>query len=122
MTDEARARVTAFFHEQLPLLIDAQRAAFAKSKGSLGVIVEGAGSWTITFGDADSDDALIDEVDVEADCLAVWTVDAFMSVLDGKAEKPQALIGDEKLIGRLGALMVPAQKGALGARLAAFNK
>jgi len=110
-------RVTAFFHEQLPNLIERQRELFATSRGSLGVIVEGAGSWTITFGDADSDDALTDEVDVEADCLAIWTVPAFVAVLDGNAEKPAAIVGDERLLGRLGTLMLPTQKGALGGRL-----
>ncbi len=122
MGQASAERVHQFFDEQLPLLIEHQRDLFAKSKGSLGVIVEGAGSWTITFGDADSDDALVDAVDAEADCVAIWTVDGFADVIGGAATRPAAIIGDEKLLGRLGALMLPAQKGGLGARLASFQK
>ncbi len=122
MSQAFAERVTEFFEEKLPMLIEHQRDLFARSKGSLGVIVEGAGSWTITFGDADSDDAVVDDVDADADCVAVWTADAFADVLAGAAARPAAIVGDEKLLGRFGALMLPAQKGGLGARLASFQK
>ena len=39
MGQAAAERVHQFFDEQLPLLIEHQRDLFAKSKGSLGVIV-----------------------------------------------------------------------------------
>ena len=86
----------------------------------MAIVVEGAGSWTITFGDAGSDDVIIDDVDVDADCIAVWTVAGFTDILKGGATRPSAIVGDEKLLSRLGTLMLPAQRGVLGARLAAF--
>ena len=116
---DAVAEVHAFF-EKLPMVIEAQKAAFEGSQGALGLIIEGAGSWTIHFGDAAADNAVDDDVDADADCLAIWTAADFAALLGGEARKPNAIVGDEKLLGRLGSLMLPAAKGALGARLASF--
>lgn len=113
------AEVLAFF-ARLPMIIEVQKAVFNRAQGSLGVIVEGAGSWTITFGDAAAETALLEEVDVEADCLAVWTVAGFAGLLQGEVNAPNAIIGDEKLLQKLGALLQPAARGGLGARLACF--
>lgn len=117
------SRVERFFTEALPALIIAQPAAWRGTRGVLSVIVEGAGSWTLTFGAAPSQ-AVVDEGDPDADCVAVWTVPAFAALLAGATDlaavRPAAVIGDEKLLARLGALLIPARKGAVSARLAAL--
>lgn len=125
MTETSR-RVAHFFDEQLPAAIALSPQAFGQTQGALTIIVEGAGSWTITFGDASSPAAVVDEADIDADCIAVWTVDAFARLLDARAGqepnalRPIALVGEARLLSRLGALFPKARaKGGVGARLAA---
>lgn len=117
------SRVEGFFTETLPALISAQPAAWRGTRGVLSVIVEGAGSWTLTFGAAPGQ-AVVDAGDPDADCVAVWTVPAFAALLAGATElsaiRPAAVIGDEKLLARLGALLIPGRKGGVSARLAAL--
>ena len=48
----ARQAVERFFDVHLPVAIELGAKAFAQTQGALTIIVEGAGSWTITFGDA----------------------------------------------------------------------
>jgi hypothetical protein len=119
-----RELVEGFFQEQLPRAISAQRDLFARTQGVLTVIVEGAGSWTIAFGDPDAEELVMDNGDPDADCVAVWTLEAFAALLRGEQAidviRPAAVIGDEKLLSRLGTLLLPAQKGGLGARLASL--
>lgn len=121
---EARQAVARFFDEQLPAAIGLSAKAFAQTQGALTIIVEGAGSWTITFGDASSPAAVVDEADIDADCIAVWTADSFASLIDAnqarakEALRPIAMVGEIKLLARLGALLSsPRHKGGVGARL-----
>jgi hypothetical protein len=118
----SREHVERFFGTQLPAVIATQRDMFRSLRGSLTIIVEGASGWTVKFGDPDAPDALVEDLDIEADCIAVWTVESFSALLDGKSDQgmPIAVEGDERLLSRLGSLMVPAQRGGVGARLAAF--
>lgn len=121
---EARQVVARFFDEQLPAAIELSAQAFAQTQGALTIIVEGAGSWTITFGDASSPAAVVDEADIDADCIAVWTADSFASLLGAHkarakgATRPIAMVGEIKLLARLGALLnSPRHKSGVGARL-----
>lgn len=116
-----RNAAIAEFFARLPAVLRAA-PAFAASTGALGIIVEGAGSWTVQLGDAAA--PVVDDLDDDADCIAVWTVAAFEALLSGAKDVdaivPTAIVGDERLLARLGALLQPTQKGGVGARLAAF--
>src|SRR5688572_8721801 len=120
----SRAQVETFFGSQLPGVIAHQRDMFRTLRGSITIIVEGASAWTVKFGDPDAPDVLVEDLDFEADCIGVWTVESFCALLDGNSDltaiAPCAVEGDERLLSRLGSLMVPAQRGAVNARLAAF--
>lgn len=111
-------RVRAFFSEQLPWLIAKRKDLFDRVQGSLALFVEGAGCWTIQFGKHDSTEALREDATFESDCVAVFSVPSFVALLDGKssAQEP-ALIGDAKLLSRLGQLLIEPARGQLGARL-----
>lgn len=119
--DEGPARVRRFFHEQLPRVILGRRDLFDRTQGKVSVLVEGAGAWTVTFGDHASERAVEARETLEADLVLVWSVSGFLRLLDGDtsdsaAIKPVAL-GDAKLLSRLGSLLVPPAQGGLGARL-----
>lgn len=117
--------VTEFFGSRLPEALKAN-AAFKTCKGTVAIIVEGAGSWTVQLGNVKC--PVVDDIDVdsddEADLICIWTVPAFEALLAGSRNlddiAPTALIGDEKLLVRLGSLLQPAQKGGVGARLASL--
>jgi hypothetical protein len=121
----SRDAIERFFSEDLPRVLVAQRDTFMSLTGILTLIVEGAGAWTLKFGgDPDGGDALTADLDFEADCIGIWTVEAFSCLLAGGKDlercEPVAVEGDERLLARLGALMLPAKKGGVGARLAAL--
>ncbi|MCC7110902.1 MAG: hypothetical protein IT382_16535 [Deltaproteobacteria bacterium] len=125
----ASRRVARFFDEQLPAAIAISARTFAQTQGALTLIIEGAGSWTVTFGDASSPAALVDEADIDADCISVWTAESFAALLDakpGRGQKglrPLALLGETRLLGRLGALLGPrSTHGGVGARLSAVAR
>ncbi len=119
--DDDRARVLRFFDEQLPRVIAGRRDLFDQSKGVVTVLVEGAGGWTVTFGDHAAPEAVSASATLEADLVVVWPVPAFLRVLDGQARDVDAVrpltVGDRKLLGRLGSLLLPPAQGGLGARL-----
>lgn len=110
-----------FFDEQLPRVIVGRRDLFDRTQGVVTVLVEGAGGWTVTFGDHASPDAVAARPTLEADLVLVWRVAAFLRLLDGDASDPVAVrpvsVGDLKLLGRLGSLLLPPAQGGLGARL-----
>ncbi len=122
----AAGQVVRFFEELLPAVIQQRARAFGETQGALTIIVEGVGSWTVTFGDARSPAAVIDEADTEADCIAVWAKEAFAALLGSSSQPPHAaevgpiaVLGEIKLLGRLGALLVaPTRRGLLSPRLA----
>ena len=113
--------IAEFFGTRLPAALKAN-AAFKTSKGTLAIIVEGAGSWTVQLGNVAA--PVLDDVDDDADCIAIWTVPAFEALLEGARDHsliaPTAVVGDEKLLARLGSLLQPAQRGGVGARLASL--
>lgn len=113
--------IEEFFSERLPRALKAS-PGFAAGKGTLAIIVEGAGSWTVRFGDVD--EPVIADADAESDCIAVWMKPGFEALLRGSRDldviRPSALVGDEKLLARLGTHLQPTQKGGVGARLAAL--
>lgn len=113
--------IAEFFGTRLPAALKAN-TAFQTSKGTLAIIVEGAGSWTVQLGNVGA--PVLDDVDDDADCIAIWTVAAFEALLEGAREHaliaPTAVVGDEKLLARLGSLLQPAQRGGVGARLASL--
>ncbi|MEQ9502535.1 MAG: hypothetical protein RIT81_37035 [Deltaproteobacteria bacterium] len=114
----ARARVERFFSALLPEAIRRQRDAFRLTRGTLSIFVEGAGAWCIQFGARAED--VIAEASFDADGVAVFTVDAFVALLDGDADaRPATYLGDEGLLTQLGTLMQPPKRGALGVRIAA---
>ena len=113
--------IEEFFTEKLPRALKAS-PGFAGSKGTLAIIVEGAGSWTVRFGDVD--EPVLDDADAESDCIAVWMAPAFEALLTGRRDldviRPSAVVGDVRLLARLGSHLQPTQKGGVGARLAAL--
>lgn len=120
-TEDERALVLRFFDEQLPRVIAGRRDLFDRTAGTVSVLVEGAGGWTVTFGDHTSERALVPEPTFEADLVLVWTVGAFLRVLDADTSDTAAIrplaLGETKLLGRLGSLLLPPAQGGLGARL-----
>ena len=122
----AARQVVRFFDELLPAVIKQRARAFGETQGALTIIVEGVGSWTVTFGDATSPAAVIDEADTEADCIAVWAKEPFAALLHADSPPPLpsevgpiAVLGEIKLLAHLGALLgAPACGGLLSPRLA----
>lgn len=112
------ARVQAFFAEQLPWLIRERADLFNKMSGELAVFVEGAGCWTVRFGKHDSPDALRPDATFESDCVTVFSVESFVALLDGHGDGQQTvMLGDGRLLSRLGQMMIEPARGQLGARL-----
>lgn len=119
--DDGPARVRRFFNEQLPRVVLSRRDLFDRSQGTVSVLVEGAGAWTITFGDHASPQAVQARETLEADLILVWPVAGFLRLLDADTSEPAAIrpvaLGDAKLLNRLGSLLLPPAQGGLGARL-----
>ncbi len=108
----AAQQVVRFFDELLPAVIQERSRRFEVVQGALTIMVEGVGSWTVTFGDARSPTAIVDEADTEADCIVVWAKDAFASLIGAPAPEvarpdtgPIAVVGEISLLSRLGALL-----------------
>jgi hypothetical protein len=114
-------RVRFFFEEQLPRVIAARRDLFNTASGVVCVMVQGVGGWTVRFGDNRAPDALSAEASLEADLVATWSADGFSRLLAGDTSDPAAIrpihMGDARLLERLGSLMIPPARGALGARM-----
>lgn len=123
---DAGRQIVRFFEEQLPAMIGQRARSFARTQGALTIIIEGVGSWTVTFGDARSPAAVVDEADTEADCIVVWAKEAFAALLgSGQLTTPAAevgpiaVLGEIKLLASLGALLAaPAHGGRTSGRLA----
>ncbi|MCC7072758.1 MAG: hypothetical protein IT383_15635 [Deltaproteobacteria bacterium] len=121
----AAQQVVRFFDELLPAAIETRSRRFAQIQGALTIMVEGVGSWTVTFGDARSPTAIVDEADTDADCIVVWAKDAFASLLGAPVRElarpelgPIAVVGEIALLSRLGSLLDDtASVGALTPRL-----
>lgn len=121
MTGDDSMRVREFFEGALPALIDLRAEAFDRASGSLALHVDGTGAWTLHFGDHQSATALVEEVSLDADCVAVFSTPAFALLLDGKPPAPAPVIlGDEGMLQQLGQLLQGPAKGGLGARLMAY--
>lgn len=108
----ASQQVVRFFDELLPAVIRERSRRFGQIQGALTIMVEGVGSWTVTFGDARSPTAIVDEADTEADCIVVWAKDAFASLLGAPVAEvarpdsgPIAVVGEISLLSRLGGLI-----------------
>ncbi len=112
------ARVRALFEEQLPRLIARRADLFDAVRGTLTVFVEGAGAWSIQFGDHTRADAITPATGFEGDGIAAFSVAGFVALLDGapSAQAP-VVMGDARLLSRLGQLMLEPARGPLGARL-----
>ncbi len=110
-------RIAHLFETVLPAALQQS----GPTPGSVAVLVEGAGAWTVRLGEA----RVERDVDLDADCTAVFTLAAFRALLDGERRpdktRPVALVGDPRMLERLGALLVPAQRGGVAARLASLN-
>ena len=121
MNDEdGRARVVRFFEEQLPQVIAGQPSLFDAGGGVVSVFIDGAGGWTIRFGDHAAADVITPRPTLEADLIVTWRLDGFVHLLEGEADAPDVKpvsIGDLRLLKRLGSLMMPALGGGVGARL-----
>lgn len=121
----AARQVVRFFEELLPELIRQRARTFAQTQGALTIMVEGVGSWTVTFGDARSPTAVVDEADTEADCIVVWGKEPFAALLGATEAElrpsesgPIAVVGEIKLLARLGSLLdVATARGELSPRL-----
>lgn len=114
-------RVRAFFDDVLPRVILARGDIFDQAEGTVCVMVQGAGAWTLRFGDHGSDAALRAEASLDADLVATWAPEAFVRILDADTTDAAALkpvfLGDARLLERLGTLLVPPARGGLGARM-----
>lgn len=110
------ARATTFFESSLPRLIRERGAAFDRTRGTLSIIVHGEGQWTITFGDHRNPRAVTRDVNLDADCVVAFSISTFNQLLDGALKQPPPALGDAKLLGRLGQLLVDPARGALGVR------
>lgn len=119
--EDAPTRVRRFFDEQLPRVVVSRRDLFDRTQGTVSVLVEGAGAWTVTFGDSASERAVQARQTLEADLVLVWSAGAFLRVLEADTSDPAAIrplaLGDTKLLSRLGSLLLPPAQGGLGARL-----
>ena len=121
----AARQVVQFFEELLPEVIRQRARSFGQTQGALTIMIEGVGSWTVTFGDARSPTAIVDEADTEADCIVVWGKEPFAALLGSPAPSlppaesgPIAVVGEISLLSRLGALLdVATANGQLGPRL-----
>jgi hypothetical protein len=113
--------IEEFFAWRLPRSLKGN-PGLAGDPGTLAIIVDGAGSWTVRFGNAT--EPVVDDADAESDCIAVWMRPAFEALLKGSREvdvvRPSAVVGDERLLVRLGAHLRPVHKGGVAARLQAF--
>lgn len=114
-------RVRTFFDDVLPRVIASRADVFDRAEGTVCVMVQGAGAWTLRFGDHAAAGALKAEASLEADLVATWAPDAFTRLLDADDSEPETLrpvyLGDARLLEKLGALLVPPARGGLGARM-----
>jgi len=110
--------ITALFEDQLPRLIARRSDLFDAVRGAIVVMVHGVGGWRISFGDHTHPEALTRAVDLEGDCVAVFSIGGFSALLDGQGGgQTPVVLGDARLLSRLGQLMVEPSRGPLGARL-----
>lgn len=112
---------TRKFFDQLPELISMRGDAFDRVSGTLSLFVHGAGSWLVTFGDHRRGDAVREEATFDADCVVVFSLEGFESVLNGDTTNLPIVVGDEKLLGKFGQLLVEPARGALGVRTQGSN-
>ncbi len=113
----AALRTRAFFEEDLPRLIQARAELFDQQRGVLSLIVEGVGAWTLRFGDHAAADALVPGAVLDGDLLLGFEAEGFVRLLEGDAAVTPVVLGDARLLERLGGLLLPAARGGLGARL-----
>jgi hypothetical protein len=112
--------VHEFFDDVLPRVIEARADLFDHGQGRICFIVHGHGAWTIAFGDHGSPTALVAGIDLEADLVASFSGPAFLALLTGSADPSEpkpVVLGNAALLERFGALLIPAARGGLGARL-----
>lgn len=111
------ARILRFFDELLPLVVELRADLFDRVKGTLAVFVDGTGQWTVSFGDHTREDAINEGADLDADCVAVFSTPMFLALLDGKLEGTPVVIGDTRLVEKLGQLLQEPARGGVGARI-----
>lgn len=113
-----------FFNELLPYIIALRHDIFDRAQGVLCITVQGAGSWTIRFGDHQAKNAIKEHLDFAADLVVTFSSDGFVQLLSGEAldDKVSQIVwlGDTGLLELFGRLLVEPAKGGLGARLAQF--
>lgn len=117
---QAVDQIRAFFDEQLPGVIRGRGELFQASQGRVSIQVQEVGAWTIRFGDAAADDAITNELELDADLVLVFSPASFANILSGSVQNQQerpVVLGDLKLLERLGSLMLPTARGGIGARL-----
>ena len=111
--------IHTFFEQALPAVIERHHAVFDRHRGSVCIIVHGAGAWTLRFGDHADPGALSDDIDLDADLVVSWSSAQFAALLAGEAEQDQLVpvtLGDTALLKAVGNLLQPPAKGGLGAR------
>lgn len=100
-------------------MLKVRRTSFCALTGSLAILVEGAGGWTITFDDADAANAVVETPDLAARCVAAFSPGAFVALLEhGIAASPApVVIGDAAMLTQLGHVLAGPAKGGLAVRL-----
>lgn len=116
---DAVARCRQFFQDQLPRVLVSRAALLKADRGAVCFMIQGAGAWTLSFG-VDADAALVEEANLEVPCVAAFSAAAFCDLLDGNAPSAAPVVmGDAKLLSRMGALFLPQAKGGVTARFLA---
>lgn len=106
-----------FFEDMLPQAFGENRALFEASRGSICIVVEPEGAWTIRFGRYGAPECYVEEVDEEADCVMVWPVQGFERMLLSQPlseEDEPKCYGEERMIEVFTRFMRPPAKGPLG--------
>lgn len=113
-----------FFSELLPDIIALRQDIFDRAKGVLCLTVQGAGSWTLRFGDHTAKNAIKEHLDFAADLVVTFSAEGFARLVSGEPldDKLSQIVwlGDTGLLELFGRLLVEPAKGGLGARLAQF--
>lgn len=111
-------RIRALFEEHLPQVIQQRADLFDAVRGTLVLMVQGVGGWALRFGNHRDKDALGPASSLDGDCVAVFSTTAFAELLEGRTGgTPPVVIGEARLLARLGQLLIVPARGPLAARL-----
>lgn len=112
-----------FFEEFIPAAVEAHEEMATTIEGSVCMIVQGEGAWTLRFMRGRLE--VEEEIDFDADLVATFSAERFEDLLRGRSLDPDSedpiCLGDTTLLERLGRVLSPPSRGGLGAQLA-FRK